>query len=112
VASILDGVLFAVVLKARHRCAALIVNAGALSHYSYALADALATFEGVKVELHVSNPHARDEWRHVSVIAPVVTGTIQGFGANGYRLAVEAVAAALEADCGPDPAANAPGVTR
>jgi 3-dehydroquinate dehydratase-2 len=74
----------------------LIVNAGALSHYSYALADALAAFSGVKVELHVSNPHAREGWRHVSVVAPVVTGTIQGFGARGYPLAVAAAAAALE----------------
>ena len=56
-------------------------------------ADALATFDGCKVELHVSNPHDRDRWRHRSVLAPVVTGTIQGFGADGYRLAVEAAVA-------------------
>jgi 3-dehydroquinate dehydratase-2 len=90
-----EGALIDAIHAARGRCAALVINAGALTHYSYALADALATFEGVKVELHVSNPNARDEWRTVSVIAPVVTGTIAGFGAHGYRLAVEAAAAVL-----------------
>jgi 3-dehydroquinate dehydratase II len=91
-----EGVLIDAIHAARGRCAGLIVNAGALTHYSYALADALATFRGVKVELHVSNPAAREVFRHVSVVAPVVTGTIVGFGADGYRLAAEAVAAALE----------------
>jgi 3-dehydroquinate dehydratase-2 len=91
-----EGALIDAVHGARGRCAALVVNAGAFTHYSYALADALATFDGVKVELHVSNPSARDAFRHVSVIAPVVTGTIAGFGADGYRLAALAVVAALE----------------
>jgi 3-dehydroquinate dehydratase II len=90
-----EGALIDAVHGARGRCAALIVNAGALTHYSYALTDALATFEGVTVELHVSNPSAREGWRQRSVIAPVVTGTIAGFGPDGYRLSVEAVAAAL-----------------
>jgi 3-dehydroquinate dehydratase-2 len=91
-----EGALVDAIQGARGRCAALIVNAGALTHYSYAIADALSTFDGVKVELHVSNPNAREQFRHVSVIAPVVTGTIAGFGADGYRLAAEAVATALE----------------
>ena len=91
-----EGVLVDAIQDARGRCAALVINAGALTHYSYALADALSTFDGVKVELHVSNPNAREQFRHVSVIAPVVTGTIAGFGADGYRLAAEAVATALE----------------
>jgi 3-dehydroquinate dehydratase II len=91
-----EGVLVDAIQDARGRCAALVINAGALTHYSYALADALSTFDGVKVELHVSNPNAREQFRHVSVIARVVTGTIAGFGADGYRLAAEAVATALE----------------
>jgi 3-dehydroquinate dehydratase-2 len=91
-----EGALIDAIHGARGRCAALVVNAGALTHYSYALADALATFEGVKVELHVSNPSAREAFRHVSVLAPVVTGTIAGFGADGYRLAALAAVAALE----------------
>jgi 3-dehydroquinate dehydratase-2 len=90
-----EGNLVDAVQLARHRCAAIILNAGALTHYSYALADALACYDGVAVELHLTNPSAREEWRHVSVIAPVVTGTVAGFGRVGYRLAAEAVVAAL-----------------
>jgi 3-dehydroquinate dehydratase II len=92
-----EGELVDAVQGARGRCAAVIVNAGALTHYSYALADALATYDGVAVELHISNPSAREEWRHLSVLAPVVTGSITGFGRTGYRLAAEAVVAALDA---------------
>ena len=80
---------------ARHRCAAIIINAAALSHYSWSLHDALATFEGPVVELHLSNPNAREPWRHTSVVAPVATGTIMGFGGHGYVLAIEAVARLL-----------------
>ena len=74
----------------------LIINAGAFTHYAYALADALATFDGVKVELHLSNPGAREPWRHVSVLTPVVDGVIAGLRGTGYRLAIEGVAARLE----------------
>jgi len=74
---------------ARGRCEALVINAGALTHSSFALADALETFDGVKVELHVSNPASREEWRRLSVIAPYVSGTVAGFGRAGYRLAIE-----------------------
>ena len=91
-----EGELVDAVHEARHRCRALIVNAGALTHYSYALADALATYDGVSVELHLTNPSSRDAWRRRSVLAPVVTGTIAGFGRTGYRLAAEAVLAALD----------------
>jgi 3-dehydroquinate dehydratase-2 len=90
-----EGELVDAVHGARHRCAAIIINAAALTHYSYALADALACYDGVAVELHLTNPAAREEWRHLSVIAPVVTGTVAGFGRVGYRLAAEAVVAAL-----------------
>ena len=75
---------------------AIVINAAAFTHSSYALADALATFDGVKVELHISNPQAREEWRHASVIAPYVHGHLAGFGAAGYRLAVEAAVALLD----------------
>jgi 3-dehydroquinate dehydratase II len=80
---------------ARDGCDAIVVNAGALTHYSWALHDALSAFSGVKVELHISNTHARDAWRHHSVIAPVVHGSVQGFGGHGYRLACEGAAALL-----------------
>ena len=90
-----EGVLVDAIHAARGRCSAIICNAGAFSHYAYALTDALAMFEGVKIEVHLSNPAAREVWRHHSVIAPVVHGTITGLRADGYRFAVEAVAGLL-----------------
>ena len=90
-----EGALVDAIHAARGRCAAIVINAGAFTHYAYSLTDALAMFDGVKIEVHLSNPSAREEWRHVSVIAPVVDGTITGMRANGYRLAIEAVAARL-----------------
>jgi len=91
-----EGVLVDAIHGARSRCAAIICNAGAFSHYAYALTDALAMFDGVKIEVHLSNPAARESWRHHSVIAPVVHGSITGLRADGYRFAVEAVASLLE----------------
>jgi len=91
-----EGDLVDAVHAARGRCAALIVNGAALTHYGRSLHDALIAFDGIVVELHLSNPHAREEWRHTSVISPLATGIISGFGAVGYRLAVEAVADLLE----------------
>lgn len=84
-----EGPLVEAVHGARNRCVAIVVNAGALTHYSWSLADALSAFEGVRIELHLSNTHAREKWRHTSVIAPVVHGSVQGFGGHGYALAVE-----------------------
>jgi 3-dehydroquinate dehydratase-2 len=74
------------------RAAAIIVNPGALTHYGWSLHDALAAFAGPVVELHLSNPAGRETWRRTSVVAPVATGTIAGFGGRGYTLAVQAVA--------------------
>jgi len=90
-----EGELVDLVHGARGRAAALIVNAGALTHYSWSLHDALAAFEGIVVELHLSNPAAREPWRHTSVVADVADGAIVGFGGLGYRLAVGAVARLL-----------------
>ncbi len=90
-----EGTLVDAVHRARNRCAAVVINAGALTHYSWALYDALAAFDGVKIELHISNTHSRDKWRHHSVIAPVVQGSIQGFGGHGYDLAIEGAARLL-----------------
>ncbi len=91
-----EGDLIEAVHDARETCVAVVVNAGALSHTSWALADALATFEGVKIEVHLSNPAAREPYRHVSSLAGVVSGTIAGFGALGYDLALDAVVRLLE----------------
>jgi 3-dehydroquinate dehydratase-2 len=93
-----EGELVDAIQGARGRCAAVVINPGALTHYSFALADALAAFDGVKVELHLSNPASREEWRRRSVIAPYVTGTIAGFGRSGYRLALEAVVERLASE--------------
>jgi 3-dehydroquinate dehydratase-2 len=87
-----EGDLVAAVHAARGRAAAIVVNAGALTHYGWSLHDALATFEGPVVELHLSNPQSRQPWRHLSVIAPVADGTVAGFGGLGYELAVQAAA--------------------
>jgi 3-dehydroquinate dehydratase-2 len=92
-----EGVLVDVVHEARGRAAAIVVNAGALTHYAWSLHDALASFDGVIIELHLSHPNAREPWRHVSVVAPVADGSIAGFGGLGYELAVDAVARILAA---------------
>jgi 3-dehydroquinate dehydratase-2 len=90
-----EGELVEAIHAARGRCAAIVINPGAFTHYAWSLHDALAAFEGPIVELHLSNPNAREAWRHTSVVSPVATGTIVGFGGVGYRLAIEAVAAVL-----------------
>lgn len=69
----------------------IIINAGAFTHYSWALHDALRSYKGHAIEVHLSNPGAREEFRHVSVLAPVVSGSISGFGALGYSLALRAL---------------------
>jgi 3-dehydroquinate dehydratase-2 len=86
-----EGDLIEAIHAARTRSAAIVINAGALTHSSWALADALAMFEGVKIEVHLSNPAAREPFRHVSTLAGVVNGSIAGFGATSYDLAFEAV---------------------
>lgn len=67
----------------------VVLNPGAFTHYSYAIRDAVAALKIPVVELHLSNVHAREEFRRLSVIAPVCKGVIAGFGARGYELAVE-----------------------
>lgn len=90
-----EGDLVDAIHAARGRAAAIIINAGAFTHYAWSLHDALATFDGPVVEVHLSNPSAREGWRQLSVVSPVATGVIAGFGGLGYQLAVEAVAELL-----------------
>lgn len=90
-----EGELIEEAHRARRRAAAIVVNAGALSHTSWALHDALSAFDGVVVELHLSNPAAREPFRHTSVLAPATDGMVCGFGGIGYRLAVNAVSRLL-----------------
>ena len=70
----------------------IVLNAGAFTHYSYALRDAIASVPTPVVEVHMSNVHAREEFRHKSVISAVCRGTVLGFGKNSYLLAVESFA--------------------
>lgn len=86
-----EGDLIEAIRDARGEAVAIVFNAGALTHSSWALSDALATFEGVKVEVHLSNPAAREPYRHVSTLAGVVNGSIAGFGPLSYDLAFDAV---------------------
>ena len=72
--------------------AAVILNAGALTHTSVALYDAIKAITVPVIEVHLSNPHARESFRHHSYVSPVAQGVIAGFGAKGYLLALEAVA--------------------
>jgi 3-dehydroquinate dehydratase-2 len=72
--------------------AAVVLNPGAWSHYSYAVRDACAMLRNRLVEVHISNIHAREQFRHHSVISAVATGVIAGLGVDGYRLALHYVA--------------------
>lgn len=90
-----EGELIDAIHAARSRCSAIIVNAGAFTHYAWGLHDALASFDGPIIELHISNPYRREPWRSNSVVAPVATGSICGLGGHGYQLAVAAVARLL-----------------
>jgi 3-dehydroquinate dehydratase-2 len=71
----------------------VVLNPAAFTHYSYALRDACAMLTAPLVEVHLSNPAAREEFRHTSVVAGVATGTVAGFGLDSYRLALRAIAA-------------------
>jgi 3-dehydroquinate dehydratase-2 len=90
-----EGALVDAIHGARGRAAAIVINPGAFTHYAWSVHDALAAFEGPVVEVHISNPNAREPWRHTSVVAPVASGSITGLGMHGYELAIAAVARRL-----------------
>jgi 3-dehydroquinate dehydratase-2 len=90
-----EGDLVDAIHGARDRCAAIVINGAAFTHYAWGIHDALAAFEGPVVEVHLSNPMSREPWRHTSVLTPVATGVISGLGGHGYVLAIEAVTALL-----------------
>lgn len=93
-----EGDLIEEIHAARGRTVAIVFNAASLTHSSWALHDALATFAGVKIEVHLSNPAAREPFRHVSTLAGAVDGSIAGFGAISYDLAFDAVVRLLARD--------------
>lgn len=106
-----EGALVDAVHAARGRADAVVVNAGALTHTSWSLYDALRAYDGVVVELHLSNPAAREPFRHISVVAPAADGLVAGMGGLGYELAVEAAVRICGARAhlrGGPPAAPAP----
>jgi 3-dehydroquinate dehydratase-2 len=91
-----EGQLVDAIHGAAARKSAIIINPGAFTHYSYAVRDALAAVSVPKIEVHLSNVHAREAFRRRSVIAPVVNGTVGGFGVHSYLLALRAAAAMLD----------------
>jgi 3-dehydroquinate dehydratase-2 len=90
-----EGDLVDWVQEARGAAAGVILNAGAYTHTSVALHDALKAVDVPVIEVHISNPHRREPFRHTSYVSPVATGVICGVGAQGYALAVEALATLL-----------------
>jgi 3-dehydroquinate dehydratase-2 len=90
------GVLVEAIHGARGKASGIIINPGAFTHYAWSLHDALSAFDGIVIEAHLSQPHAREAWRHTSVVAPVADGTVSGFGPQTYPLAVTAMASLLK----------------
>lgn len=95
-----EGDLVDAIHAARGRCAAILINPGAFTHYAWSIHDALSAYTGPVLEVHISNPNAREAWRHTSVVAPVAAGSIMGLGMHGYELAVAAIARKLGLSAG------------
>lgn len=91
-----EGTMIDLIHAARGTQAGIVLNAGAYTHTSVALMDAIASVEVPTIEVHLSNIHARESFRHHSYIAPVAVGQIIGFGAHGYLLALDGLKAHLE----------------
>ena len=86
----LEGELVGEIQRASAECGAIIINPGAFSHTSIAVLDALLTFKGPIVEVHLSNIHQRESFRHTSLTSRAARGIIAGFGFQGYELALQA----------------------
>jgi 3-dehydroquinate dehydratase-2 len=87
----IEGEIVTIIQEAKKKYDALIINAAGFTHTSVAIRDALAIFKKPSIELHISNIHKREEFRHKSMISDVVTGIICGLGVNGYILAINAM---------------------
>ena len=86
-----EGEIIEEIHKANNNACGIIINAGALTHTSIGILDALSIFDGPKIEIHITNVYAREDFRHKSFISPVATGIIAGLGVNSYILAIEAI---------------------
>lgn len=86
-----EGEIIEEIHKAINNACGIIINAGALTHTSIGILDALTMFDGPKIEIHITNVYAREDFRHKSFISPVATGIIAGLGVNSYVLAIEAI---------------------
>lgn len=91
-----EGAIIDFVQDAMSWASAIVINPGAYTHYSYAIRDAIADSRLPTIEVHLTNVHAREEFRRHSVIAPVATGQIMGFGPRSYLLAMEAAKNLIE----------------
>ena len=87
-----EGELVDIIQQARNSATGIVFNAGAFTHTSVALRDAIAAVDVPVVEVHMSNVFAREDFRHVSMIAPVCVGSVSGFGVDSYLVAVDALA--------------------
>ena len=90
-----EGVIIDRVHEAIDTALGIVINAGAYTHTSVAIHDALRAFKGFKIELHISNPHSRESFRHVSFVSPVVDAVVAGLGVIGYELVVDVMAQEL-----------------
>ena len=86
-----EGEIIEEIHKANNNACGIIINEGALTHTSIGILDALTIFDGPKIEIHITNVYAREDFRHKSFISPVATGIIAGLGVNSYVLAIEAI---------------------
>jgi len=91
-----EGVLIDAIHQAKGVHDGILINPGAFTHYSYALRDAFASMALPVIEIHISNIHAREEFRHHSVIAPVAIGQVVGLGMDGYEWALRALVRKIE----------------
>ena len=87
----IEGELISEIHKAIDDSIGIIINAGALTHTSIGILDALSMFNGPKIEVHITNVYARESYRHKSFISPIATGIIAGLGVNSYLLAIDAI---------------------